>query len=296
MHIGKVKKPQYLVKNFNTTEERIHNKISSSWHGILKEFFEGSNSNRRLVKGAINKYLIGATRQSTWVKIGCTGQQQDFRTFMECNEIDEYTKALYLMRNTSRFHDFLNDHLYLADKIYDILAYWKPDFYFVEIIKRQDIKALKHMYDNFYGDLWTNNNMRKLAGTKDANFIKQVAALDYKRFGEFLVFFTRRRQRDGTILEIVSEEIILEVLKQNGSALKSIHPDNRTPAMFKTAIQTNGLMIALVPVKERTQELCSIAMERSATAVKYVPKKFQNKGAIMKLVLNGKKPLKYVKQ
>ena len=70
----------------------------------------------------------------------------------------------------------------------------------------------------------------------------------------------------------VTEELCLDVVKQNGYALYYVPKQLRTEQICLEAVKQNGWALQDVPEHLRTESLCLIAVKQRGIALQFVPK------------------------
>jgi hypothetical protein len=93
---------------------------------------------------------------------------------------------------------------------------------------------------------------------------------------------------------IKDEELVIEVVSKNASAIEYVPPAGITPKIAHIAVSNDGNVLEHVPEERRTPELCKTAVSNYGVALQFVPEELRTLELCKTAVSNSSWALQYV--
>jgi len=94
--------------------------------------------------------------------------------------------------------------------------------------------------------------------------------------------------------EVITEEICLEAVRQDGAALQYVPRQLITQEMYKGAVKTFGAALQYIQKELKTEEVCLEAVKQNGYALQYVPRELITEEVCLEAVKQNGKAIQYV--
>ena len=296
--LGKV-----LVKDLTEEEKEIYDIMRRQSKKVFLGFLFQDDDYLKLNANAFN----AALGQKTYYDLrlaapiqGQVGYQNDMGIVLKKLFDSEYVSDFNKIRmiNDLRYYTAFIDRIHhiedLVWRLRDELGKNSPHLILILAIENEDVDTiLKFSKGNTY--LWSHQS-RDLLVKQSPEFILDCVKAKPKGSYELgLRLNVLKHPTESQLKDPIYREIAKIIVENNPKAVSFLNHTWIEDNSYVKVCELSGLALSFIPKKRITQEMCDAAVLKAASALKYVPEEFYNKGIIMKQLIKGSCIKKYVK-